>query len=86
MRGARTGEGTMADRNGNGDARLLESLAKLDGTSEPPPLDAELELRLLKRLSRRRHWLSSPWDLVLLALLLAILAWDVVRIVRLLMQ
>lgn len=76
----------MNELEGNRNARLLESLAKLDGTAVPPPLDPELESRLLSRLSRRRRRLPFPWDLVLLALLLAILAWDVVRIVRLLMQ
>lgn len=76
----------MAERNGNGDARLLENLSRLDGAGEPPALDPELESRLLGRLTRRRRWLPFPWDLVLLALLLAVLAWDVVRIVRLLME
>jgi hypothetical protein len=76
----------MAECNGNGDARLLENLAALDGSAAPPPLDPELESRLLDRLSRRRRLLPFPWDLVLLALLLAVLAWDVVRIVRLLIE
>jgi hypothetical protein len=77
----------MNDLNGNNDARLLENLSQLDGAGEPPPLDPGLESRLLDRLARRRRrLLPHPWDLVLLVLLLAILAWDVVRIVRILMK
>ncbi len=76
----------MAEGNGNGDARLLENLSKLNGAGEPPPLDPGLESRLLSRLTRRRRLLPFPWDLVLFALLFAILAWDVVRIIRLLMN
>ena len=76
----------MNDLNGNNDARLIERLSGLDSSAQPPPLDPELESRLLGRLSRPRRRLPFPWDLVLLALLLAILAWDVVRIVRILMQ
>lgn len=77
----------MNDLNGNSDARLIERLSGLDQPADSPPLDPELESRLLDRLSRRRRrLLPHPWDLVLLVLLLAILTWDVVRIVRLLMQ
>lgn len=77
----------MAEANGNNDARLLENLSRLDGACEPPPLDPGLESRLLDRLAhRRRRLLPHPWDLVLLVLLLVVLAWDVARIVRLLMQ
>ena len=47
------------------------------------PLDPGLESRLLARLGRRRFAPRFPWDLLLLALLLAWLAWDIMRMIRL---
>ena len=77
----------MNERENNGDARLLARLGELDAQAAAPTLSPELESRLLARLARNRRFsLRSPWDLLLLALLLAVLAWDIVRIVSIVME
>lgn len=73
----------MNEGNGNDDDRLLQRLSGLASPAEPPPLDPGLESRLLARLGRRRFAPRFPWDLLLLALLLAWLAWDIMRMIRL---
>lgn len=71
----------MNDPAKNGNGLLLERLAALASSVDPPTaLDPGLEFRLLARLGRRRFPLRIPWDLILLALLLASLAWDLWRI------
>lgn len=75
----------MSDHDKNNDGRLLERLSGLDAPA-PPPLDPGLEARLLEKLGRRRFSLRFPWDWILLLLLLAVLAWDVVRIISYLLE
>lgn len=72
----------MNEPNENNDDQLLRRLSGLASPFEPPPLDPALESRLLARLGRRRFATRFPWDLLLLALLLAWLAWDVLRMIR----
>lgn len=76
----------MIERNENGDERLLQRLSGLDSSVRPQPLDTGLESRLLARLACRRLRVRFPWDLLLLAALLAWLTWDIVRMIQIILE
>lgn len=70
----------MNKRFNHSEEQLLERLSGLTAAAVPPVMDPGLEAKLLKKLGRRPCPLRFSWDLLLLALLLASLAWDLERI------